>query len=278
MTVDRAGCGGPAGRAAAGQCAGSLRFRCAPVLDVQQSQLVEFLARGHRYDRESVAVAVREGNDLFDARDSSRAFDAYGVAYELARLTFDYRPLLYDLLIRRAICRSMLGDVEGALAEVSLAERVVPHESAIHLLRGLLHMKLGAREVASHCLLQAAIQNRELRDLVESFVGLCWLRWGECDKAVKVCSRVLSRAPACPLALLARRDAYRYHPSGRFARQAEADAAAAAALGAGLPARLGQRLDASEPCQLDELLLHFHPSLREQGGDDGPVFHHRYRR
>lgn len=240
-------------------------LRCTPSLQAPQGPLIDFLTSGHGYDDQSVAVAVQRANEHFAKRELARAIDFFGAAYEIGRLHFDYKPLMHDLVMRRVICYSMLGDLQKSLEETDLALRVVPHSATALLYRGLLHSKLGAADEANENFHLAVAQCRELRDHIDCIVAFFMLAQGHCDRAIQVCSQVLARKPQFPFALLVRGDAYKFHASGYFARQAADDYTLLLESDIGLQPLIGDRITLQQHARFDELLLRFHPRLEREG-------------
>lgn len=264
------------------------RPRPSPALQPRHRSLEEFLEReGHGYSTQSVAAAVRRANADFGAREVGRAAEAYGVAYELARLTFDYRPLLFDVAIRRALCCSMMGADLAPAGPVSsrawealeVAEQIIPNTSVVKVLKGLICMKAGLSQqeerdthltTAVEWLQSAVSQHRApfrqpLEDFVECLQAHAALSFGDCDGAIQICSKVLSRSGSHAFALLVRGDACKFHVSGHFEREAAEDYAAVLRLDATLQPLLGMHFQLTPPTRLEELTLRFHPSLDKQG-------------
>jgi tetratricopeptide (TPR) repeat protein len=192
----------------------NLPRRCAASLQAPQEPLVEFLASGRGYDDKSVAAAIRDANASFDQKDYGRARDLFGVAYEIGRLHHAYRPLMHDLLLRRVLCHSILGDFSRALQECDIASALIPNEASVCLLRGIVSSKLGNASDANLAFQKAVILDKELRDLVDCMVSFFSMQNGYCDRAIKICDQVLKRTPKHSLALLLRGDAYKFHPAG----------------------------------------------------------------
>lgn len=239
--------------------------RCCPSLQAPQGPLVDFLTSGYGYDEESVGAAVRLGNEHFGRRELPRAVDFYGAAYEIGRLHFDYKPLMHDLILRRVICYSMLGDLQKALSEADLALRVIPNSAVVIMYRGLIHAKLGDADEANRNFQYAVALCRELRDLVDSLVAFFMLAQGHCDRAIQICTQVLQRQPKYAAGLLVRGDAYKFHPSGYFSRQAADDYTTLMDIDPELQPLLGDLMTPQQHARFDELVLRFHPRLKYQG-------------
>ncbi|CAE7254417.1 unnamed protein product [Symbiodinium sp. CCMP2592] len=124
-------------------------LRCPLPLEAIQQLLIQYLASGKGYDDASVAAATREGNHCFQQKDFSRALDMFGIAYEIGRLHYAYRPLLHDILLRRILCQSLLGRFEQALQECHTAAWLIPNEATCNLLYGVIYSKLGRSEEAN---------------------------------------------------------------------------------------------------------------------------------
>ncbi|CAK8998665.1 unnamed protein product [Durusdinium trenchii] len=180
-----------------------------------QELLIQYLSSGQGYDDESVSLALQEGNQLFQQKDFSRACDFFGIAYEIGRHHYCYRPLLHDLLLRRALCHSLLGNFKVAQQEIEKALWLIPHEATGLLVAALVYSKLGLVTEANVSFQQAVCSQRELKDLVDCLVAFFCLQHHYADRAVNICTQVLQRSPKCPLALLMRGDAYRFGAEGR---------------------------------------------------------------
>jgi len=240
-------------------------LRCTPSLQAPQGPLVDFLTGGYGYDDQSVAAAVQQGNAHFEKRELPKALDYFGAAYEIGRLHFDYKPLMHDLVVRRILCFSMMGDLQQALHEHELALRVVPHSATALLLAGMIYSKLGDADNANQSFQRAVAQCRELRDLIDCVVATFMLAQGHCDRAIQICSQVLTRQPKYAFALLVRGDAYKFHASGYFARQAADDYTALLEIDPSLQALSGERITQQQHSRIDELVLCFHPRLKAEG-------------
>lgn len=240
-------------------------LRCTPSLQAPQGPLVDFLTSGYGYDDQSVATAVRLGNDHFARRELGKAIDYFGAAYEIGRLHFDYKPLMHDLILRRVICYSMQGDLHKALSETDLALRVVPHSAVVLMYRGLLHGKLGDANAANRNFQLAVAQCRELRDFIDCVIALFMHSQGHCDRAIQICQQVLKRQPRYPFALLVRGDAYKFHASGYFVRQAADDYTMLLEINRSLQPLIGDLMTRKQHTRFDEMILTFHPRLQHEG-------------
>jgi len=247
----------------AGPPAVGFALRSVPSLQLPQSLLVDFLANGHGYDNASVAAAVGEGNLLFEQRELRRAIDFYGVAYELGRLHLVYLPLMHDLVLRRAVCLSMLGDLKRAIYEAELAQQILPHVPSAYLICGIIHSKLGSADEANHAFQMAVVHCSLLRDVVECVIALFLQARGQYDRAIQICTQVLERSPRHLFGLLARGDSYHFHPSGYFVKKAAKDYAAILEEDESLRPFIGPQfiLDRKHHTRIDELLLRLHPWL-----------------
>eukprot|EP00913_Durusdinium_trenchii_P035121 g32855.t1 len=259
-------------------------LRCPKPLEAVQELLIQYLSSGQGYDDESVSLALQEGNQLFQQKDFSRACDFFGIAYEIGRHHYCYRPLLHDLLLRRALCHSLLGNFKVAQQEIEKALWLIPHEATGLLVAALVYSKLGLVTEANVSFQQAVCSQRELKDLVDCLVAFFCLQHHYADRAVNICTQVLQRSPKCPLALLMRGDAYRFGPASR-ARQQSAAADYADLLDRGSSITPWEELDfnyqalmcrqAPDPAnhtRAEELLLSFHPTLQMQA----PKPYHHY--
>eukprot|EP00438_Fugacium_kawagutii_P005094 Skav221524 [mRNA] locus=scaffold1248:216329:221826:- [translate_table: standard] len=118
------------------------------------------------YDDRSVAAAVAEGNDFFQQKDFSRACASFGIAYEIGRHHYVYRPLLHDLLLRRILCHSLLGNFDAALQEIEKANWLIPHQATAQVISGVVYSKLGMVTEANTAFQQAVAIQRDLKDFV----------------------------------------------------------------------------------------------------------------
>ncbi|CAK0807391.1 unnamed protein product, partial [Prorocentrum cordatum] len=130
------------------------------------------------------------------------------ISYEIARLHFDYRPLLFDLVLRRVLCLSMLGQTEQGLEEASLAEQIVPFTAVARVLLAVLCSKLGNDDDAFIHLQRANEIEEDSADFFQCAVALLRLHKGNCEQAIEICSKVLQRNPIDPFALLVLPNAY----------------------------------------------------------------------
>lgn len=257
------------------------RRKIAPPLQVPQSLLVDFLTHGYGYDDNSVSSALDQGNDHFERRELQQALDFYGAAYEIGRLHCVYPPLMHDLLVRRILCHSMMGDVRKALAEVELALLVLPNSATVKVIKGILLSKLGRMDDAAGAFQQAVAQCYELRDFADCVVALYTLAQGHSDRTIQICTQVLDRSPGDLFALMIRGDAYKFHPSGFYVRQASDDYSTVLARDKELESFLGNRPDEllkNGHVRADELLLRFHPWLLAEPPrkySDYPMFSRR---
>eukprot|EP00931_Biecheleriopsis_adriatica_P054448 TRINITY_DN32044_c0_g1_i1.p1 TRINITY_DN32044_c0_g1~~TRINITY_DN32044_c0_g1_i1.p1 ORF type:complete len:803 (-),score=121.66 TRINITY_DN32044_c0_g1_i1:359-2767(-) len=244
-----------------------LPARCPLKLHAPQEPLIEFLANGRGYDDAGVAAAVQEGNDAFGRREFGRARDMFGVAYEIGRIHYAYRPMLHDLLLRRILCHSMLGNLTHALEECEMASSLIPNEATVCLLTGVVCSKLGRADDANAAFQKAVASCRDLRDLVDCMIAFFTLQHGHCDRAAQICTQVLRRSPRYPLALLMRGDALKFNPSTWMVlkQQAAEDYASLMELDLSYQRLLTrQRPDPSRHVRAEELLLSFHPTLQKQ--------------
>ncbi|CAK9015363.1 Catechol O-methyltransferase [Durusdinium trenchii] len=249
-------------------------LRCPKPLEAVQELLIQYLSSGQGYDDESVSLALQEGNQLFQQKDFSRACDFFGIAYEIGRHHYCYRPLLHDLLLRRALCHSLLGNFKVAQQEIEKALWLIPHEATGLLVAALVYSKLGLVTEANVSFQQAVCSQRELKDLVDCLVAFFCLQHHYADRAVNICTQVLQRSPKCPLALLMRGDAYRFGPASRARQQsAAADYADLLELDFNYQALMcRQAPDPANHTRAEELLLSFHPTLQMQA----PKPYHHY--
>jgi len=244
-------------------------------LEAVQELLIDYLSSGQGYDDESVAAAVSEGNEFFQRKDFSRACASFGIAYEIGRHHYVYRPLLHDLLLRRILCHSLLGHFDAALQEIEKAFWLIPHQATAHVIAGVVYSKLGMVTEANAAFQQAVASQRDLKDFVDSMVAFFWLQHSHADRAIRICSQVLQRSPKCPFALLIRGDAYKFGLANTQAsrRNAAADYADLLELDLGYQALIGRQVaDPSRHTHADELLLSFHPTLQMQA----PKAYHQY--
>lgn len=256
--------------------AGSKRpgLRPVPSLQVPQSQFVDFLTSGYGYDDESVTAAVKKANHYFDRRELRKALDLYGAAYEIGRLHCVYAAMMHDLLIRRVFCLSMLGDFKRALYETDLALEVIPRSPTAYFMHGVVHSKLGNADEANSAFQQAVFHSRLLRDCADCIISLFLQGEGHNDRAIQICTKVLERSPKLPLALLRRGDAYKFHASGYYGQKAAADYATLLELDISYQPEIGQIFTKDTHARADELVLKFHPYLKEQG--PGPYFFYKF--
>ncbi|CAE7199423.1 Comt [Symbiodinium natans] len=240
--------------------------RCPLPLEAIQQLLIHYLASGRGYDDASVAAAASEGNRFFQQKDFGRALDLYGIAYEVGRLHYAYRPLLHDLLLRRILCHSLLGRFEQALQECHTAAWLIPHEATCQLLFGVIYSKLGRGEEANSSFQQAVATCWDLRDLVDCLIAFFTKQHGFMDRAIRICTQVLKRNPRYPLAMLVRGDTHKCNQASKTARHsATADYTALLELDFSYQAILCRQ--APKPAnhtRADELLLSFHPFLQMQ--------------
>eukprot|EP00930_Biecheleria_cincta_P075592 TRINITY_DN6276_c0_g1_i2.p1 TRINITY_DN6276_c0_g1~~TRINITY_DN6276_c0_g1_i2.p1 ORF type:complete len:758 (+),score=115.69 TRINITY_DN6276_c0_g1_i2:56-2329(+) len=242
--------------------------RCPVNLQAPQEPLIDFLATGRGYDDNSVAAALREGTEAFQRKDFGHARDLFGVAYELGRLHHAYRPLLHDLLLRRILCHSMLGDFAKALQECEMAAWMIPNEATCCLLHGVVYSKLGRVDEANVSFQQAVALRRDFRNLVDCLVAFFTVSHGYCDRAVHICTQVLRRSPGHPFALLIRGDAYKFDPRAEEQHRQNAKKDYATLLDIDLAYQSlipRHRPEPANHVRADELLLSFHPFLQMQG-------------
>jgi hypothetical protein len=100
-----------------------------------------------------------------------------------------------------------------------------------------------------------------LRDFVDCIVALFAQARGHCDHAIEICTQVLQRTPCYVAALVARGVAYKFHASGHFDKQANADYAALLKQDASLQPLLAERFTLENYKQVDVLVLRLHPWL-----------------
>jgi len=162
---------------------------------------------------------------------------------------------------------------------LEVAEQIIPNTSVVKVLKGLLYLKgsLSPQDqrdkhltTAMEWLQSAASQHKAplrepLQDLVECLQAHAALSRGDCDSAIEICSKVLSRSGVHAFALLVRGDACKFHVSGHFEREAAEDYAAVLRLDANLQPLLGIHFKLAPPTRLEELALRFHPFLDKQG-------------
>eukprot|EP00435_Cladocopium_sp_Y103_P027086 s2950_g6.t1 len=249
--------------------------RCPQPLEAVQELLIDYLSSGQGYDDESVAAAVSEGNEFFQRKDFSRACDSFGIAYEIGRHHYVYRPLLHDLLLRRILCHSLLGHFDAGLQEIEKANWLIPHQATAHVIAGVVYSKMGMVTEANAAFQQAVAIQRDLKDFVDSMVAFFWLQHSHAERAIRICSQVLQRSPKCPFALLIRGDAYKFGLANTQAsrRNAAADYADLLEQDLGYQALIGRQVaDPSHHTRADELLLSFHPTLQMQT----PKPYHQY--
>eukprot|EP00929_Paragymnodinium_shiwhaense_P063050 TRINITY_DN31525_c0_g1_i3.p1 TRINITY_DN31525_c0_g1~~TRINITY_DN31525_c0_g1_i3.p1 ORF type:complete len:955 (-),score=216.60 TRINITY_DN31525_c0_g1_i3:73-2937(-) len=251
--------------------AGLIPRRCSsPSLQVSQGLLVDFLTGGYGYDQRSVKAALDLGNASFEQRQLRQAADYYAAAYELGRLVYVYPPLLHDLLLRRVLCHSMLGDLNSALREVDLAFEVLANSATAMLLKAVVLAKMQDTDNAMHWFQKAVAGAEELRDLVDCCVAFFSLEKGLVDHATGICNKVLARSPGEPLVLLLRGDSYVAHPSGYYKQEANDDYAVVLQQDRSLQLFCADPRSGAKPVvcgkdRIDELLLRFHPWLQVQG-------------
>lgn len=236
-----------------------------PALQLSNNILIDALSSGYAYDSASVASLVREGNRLFALRDLHKAADSFAAAYELARLHYVYPPLMHDLALRRALCFSMLGDLKRALFEVEIALEIVPNAPTTHLVSGIIYSKMRRIDEANRAFQRSAQQCPFLRDTVDCIVAMLLQARGHCDHAIEKCTEVLRRTPQFAPALWARGEAYRYHASGCFEKQAAADFADLLKQDVEMHSIAGDRFTLENHSAIEERLLRLHPWLNAEG-------------
>jgi len=253
-------------------------MKSVPSLQLPHKALVDVLTSGHSYDNESTAVLVNEGNRLFASRQLQKAAEAYGAAFEIARLHYVYPPLMHDLVVYRVLCLSMLGDLKRALFEVELALQILPGAPTTYLVQGIIYFKMQRTEDANDSFHRAVEQCALLQDLVDSIVALFAQASGHCDHAIEICSEVLQRSPRFPAALFARCTAYKFHASGYFQTQSDDDCAALLDEDPNVAPFMEERFTVENHAQMEELLLHFHPWFAQQAPrpyEDYPMYSQR---
>eukprot|EP00933_Yihiella_yeosuensis_P024424 TRINITY_DN18935_c0_g1_i3.p1 TRINITY_DN18935_c0_g1~~TRINITY_DN18935_c0_g1_i3.p1 ORF type:complete len:812 (+),score=161.57 TRINITY_DN18935_c0_g1_i3:129-2564(+) len=241
--------------------------RCPRPLQAPQGPLVEFLASGRGYDEGSITAALSEANEHFNRRELGRARDLYGIAYEICRLQQAYRPLLHDILLRRVLCHSMLGDFDKALEESHLALHAIPNEATAVLLLAIVHSKLGNVQDANQAFQKAVRLNTDFRDIVDCMIAFFTLQHGQCEKAVTITTQVLSRNPGYALAFLLRGDAYKYHPerAAYHKQNAASNYTTVLELDFSLQSLLtSHHPEPSQHARAEDLLLRFHPFLQSR--------------
>uniref|UniRef100_A0A7S4UBP6 EF-hand domain-containing protein n=1 Tax=Alexandrium monilatum TaxID=311494 RepID=A0A7S4UBP6_9DINO len=246
-------------------------LRYAPSLQIPQGVLTGYLGNGYNFDNHSVSKALEQANCHFAHRQLRQALDTYGAAYELGRLNYDYRPLMHDLVLRRVLCHSMMGQFKEGIQECELALQIIPNSSTAYLLAGLLHSKLEDSDSANEAFQSSVTHNRELRDVIDSIIALFTLGQGDHDRAVEICNRVLERSRH-PFALLVRGDAYKFHPSGYFLNRATKDYTELLENDIGAQAFVGEKFNKALHARADDMLLRFHPRLLA----DGPRPYNKY--
>jgi len=120
------------------------RAKCVPALDGSAPLLIDFISAGGNYDHASVNAALRSANEFFDQRDYRKALSFYAIAYDIFRLMAEdeiYLPLGHDILVRRVLCWSYLGELDRALDETTKALEVVPMTPSTLFLLGVVHAK-----------------------------------------------------------------------------------------------------------------------------------------
>ncbi|CAJ1430705.1 unnamed protein product [Effrenium voratum] len=239
-------------------------LRCPLPLEAAQELLIPFLSSVRGYDDASVAAALQKGNQFFQQKDFSQARDHFGVAYEIGRHHCVYRPLLHDLLLRRVLCHSLLGNFEVALQECQKADWLIPNEANSKLILAVIYAKLGRVE-ANVAFQQAVASQRELRDLVDCLIAFFCLHHEHADIAITICTKVLKRSPRFPLALLMRGDAYLCGGVAANKQRASADHASLLELDNSYQALISRNHpSAAHHSRAEELLLSFHPCLQMQ--------------
>jgi len=238
-------------------------LRCVPPLHIPNSALVDFLTRGYGYDEQSVRRLIQEGNAFFDRRELKEALTYYGIGYEIYRLQAVYPPLAHDILVRRVLCFSMLGELEKALAESGNALCIIPNSPSMVLIRGIVLSKMGRVDEANGAFHRACEHNPDLRDMADCIVALFMQAHQHFDRSVQICTQVLARSPRSALALLVRGGAYKYHCSGYFVKQAAGDYSAMLELDQSLEPFLtiDEQFSTQNCGRVDDLLLRFHPTL-----------------
>ena len=247
-------------------------LRCPKPLEAVQELLIDYLSSGQGYDDESVAAALTEGNQFFQQKDFSRACASFGIAYEIGRHHYAYRPLLHDLLLRRILCHSLLGHYDIALQEIEKADWLIPHQASARVIAGVVYSKVGMVTEANTAFQQAVAVQKDLKDFVDSMVAFFWLQHSA-DRAIRICTQVLQRNPRCPFALLIRAEAYKFGLANTQAnrRNAAADYADLLEQDLGYQALIARPM-ADAHTRADELLLSFHPTLQMQA----PKAYHQY--
>eukprot|EP00403_Amphidinium_massartii_P029206 CAMPEP_0178390252 /NCGR_PEP_ID=MMETSP0689_2-20121128/10549_1 /TAXON_ID=160604 /ORGANISM="Amphidinium massartii, Strain CS-259" /LENGTH=813 /DNA_ID=CAMNT_0020010753 /DNA_START=57 /DNA_END=2499 /DNA_ORIENTATION=- len=239
----------------------NLNLRFIPSIPLDQQLFVNVLAHGYNFDQQSVNAVIKDANLLFEQREWSNAINAYGLAYELARMQLMYAPLMHDILQRRILCNLLLGNLDQAQQEVDLAQQVIPRVPTTLLLAGILKCRQGEDDAANDLFQLASVLDNSLCNAVDCIVGFTMLQRGFNDRATLICNDILGRTAAAdekpmPLALLLRAEAYRLHPSGCFGQQADADLAAlkGCSTNAEPPPPV---LNSDGVANYEELLLHF---------------------
>jgi tetratricopeptide (TPR) repeat protein len=261
--------------------AASVQKRHVEKIEVPRHILVDYLAGGYGYDLPSIERALQMGNVHFKARELKQAVDFFGVAYELARMHCVYPPLMHDLLLRRVLCFSMLGDLKAALVEADFALQAVPNSILVSIVKAVIFAKIDACDDATVLFQETVTKSRNLRDFVDCMVALFTSAKGHAPSAINICSEVLRRAPRDAFALLVRSDAYKFHPSGMYAREASEDYAAVVVQDRSLAPFLGNRpadVVSASHGRVDELLLRFHPLVEASAPRcfaDYPVYSRR---
>ncbi|CAD7928436.1 unnamed protein product, partial [Amoebophrya sp. A25] len=207
-----------------------------PELSGVRDLVVDFLAEGHDYDTVSIERAVYTGNRAFAVGEYVRAMNCFAVAYELFRfLPPDrYLPLAHDLVLRRAVCLSILGRFAQGLQELTIALAAVPYSPAALFFQGILHSKANDTEKANYSFRQCVAQDSDYHDLIDVIVAIFLHMGGYFDHAIETTSKVLRRSEIegrramtdsriGTLALLVRADSYKFHTDGYFAPQAATD-------------------------------------------------------
>lgn len=118
--------------------------RWLPALPGVTELVIDFLSCGMQYEMVTVERAVHEGNNLFDRGEYLKALDFFAVGYEVFRFLSKndrYFPLAHDIMLRRVICWSIVGNFSKGLEEVLFTLAIVPNSPTAYFMQGILYSK-----------------------------------------------------------------------------------------------------------------------------------------
>mmetsp|Transcript_39669 Transcript_39669/g.86590 ORF Transcript_39669/g.86590 Transcript_39669/m.86590 type:complete len:415 (+) Transcript_39669:926-2170(+) len=231
------------------------------------------LTRGGDYDVATVELAVADANDCFLSRNFQEASLCYGVAYCLLRLCPTeqfYAAQAHDILLRKAMSHSRLGDSVAALDAVETALAIVPFAPGALCFKGHVLLRSCEMDAGLACIRRAVASDPSLWIVQQVLVAVWWHTQGFFDKAIATSSALVSSsgnvsAVGRMAALHIRAESRKFHHSGTQVDQASSDFMELVVLGppAVIASRFGSGFAGSNITVVDEWLSLLHVSFSE---------------